>query len=153
MGFKFVRHLAGGNMPPVAPPKDTGYFTMKAAETATAGVVYKFHTDGTLTKASGADVLAAVIALEDAPAGGTFRGEWIVPGAVYETVLTGAVDAGLIAGAVYDAKLDANGAGVDATATTGGCMALIKVDTTAKTALVVFTKCFLNPIAVVTPAQ
>ena len=83
------------------------------------------------------------IVIKAAAAGGTPIVEYVMPGAMIEVDLEGALNASLDPG-VSRAILVADGDNVDATAVTGGHLRVLSVDSTNSKIVVVPTKTYLS---------
>lgn len=139
MAFRRIGSLIAGAVP-VAPPKDNQPFRAVDNEAVVAGRVYKTGAGGRMTAASGTDNGALLIAVEDVPAdaaGAVFRGEYIVPGQIYEADIAGTTNT--FAGKT-GARLDATGEGVADSEESDGPLTILSVDADNGTAKVVFRK-------------
>jgi len=111
---------------------------------STAGVTAGqavYVASGVWTNSGAAGVIDGVV-IKTAAASGTPIVEYVVPGAMIEVDLEGTLSTALVAG-VKTAKLVSDGDAVDATATTGGHLRVLNVDSTNSKIVVVPTKTFL----------
>jgi len=111
---------------------------------STAGVTAGqavYVASGVWTNSAASGVIDGVV-IKTAAASGTPIVEYVLPGSMIEVNLEGTLSTALVAG-VKTAALVADGDNVDATATTGGHLRVLSVDSTNSKIVVVPTHTFL----------
>ena len=152
MAFEKVMNFIAGAVD-IAPPADVTTYTLDGAVAGVAGRVYEFDADGELVLSTTTNVDSAVIALEDADAGGSIRCSWIAPGAIYKVPVTdadgtspmaAALSATLVVGARAQINALANGMDGENVHAAGNPLTIVRIDRTNEVAWVVFNTCVLN---------
>jgi hypothetical protein len=125
----------------------SGYYHAKVEENlicSTAGVTAGqavYVASNVWTNSAAAGAIEGVV-IKTAAASGTPIVEYVVPGAIIEVDLEGTLSTALVAG-VKTAALVADGDNADATATTGGHLRVLKVDSANSKITIVPTKTFM----------